>query len=151
MGILLRTATQDDSERIANIYLISRKFFLPYAPVGQTDDSVRSWIRDRLVPTGDVTVAVIDGSPIGFLAVSRGEFYGWIDHLYLDPSTVGLGIGSSLLTEAKTHLAGPIRLYTFQANEGARRFYRRHGFREIELSDGASNEEKTPDVLMEWP
>jgi ribosomal protein S18 acetylase RimI-like enzyme len=94
---------------------------------------------------------VIDGSPIGFLAVSRGEFYGWIDHLYLDPSTVGLGIGSSLLTEAKTQLTGPIRLYTFQANEGARRFYRRHGFREIELSDGASNEEKTPDVLMEWP
>ncbi len=43
----------------------------------------------------------------------------------------------------------PIRLYTFQANLGARRFYSRHGFVAIEFGDGRANEERCPDVLYE--
>jgi ribosomal protein S18 acetylase RimI-like enzyme len=70
--------------------------------------------------------------------------------IYLDPSTVGTGLVSILVDETKRILGAPIRLYTFQQNKDARRFYRRHGFREIEFSDGASNEEKVPDVLLEW-
>jgi hypothetical protein len=46
-------------------------------------------------------------------------------------------------------LAPPIRLYTFQANAGARRFYERHGFVPIEFTDGQANEERCPDVLYE--
>ena len=63
----------------------------------------------------------------------------------------GAGLGSSLVDLAKTQINPPIRLYTFQQNDGAGRFYRRHGFREIELINNSSNEEKTPDVLKEWP
>lgn len=149
MQPLLRTATRDDAERIADIYLASRKRFLPYAPLPHTDDAVRSWVRECLVPTGNVTVAVVDGTVLGFLGISRDASYRWIDQLYLDPGAVGMGLGSLLVTEAKAQLDMPIRLYTFQANEGARRFYKRHGFREIEFSDGRENEETTPDVLLE--
>jgi ribosomal protein S18 acetylase RimI-like enzyme len=60
-------------------------------------------------------------------------------------------MGSLLLEQAKQMLGNPIRLYTFQANVAARRFYQRHGFREIEFSDGSANEERIPDVLLEWP
>ena len=37
---------------------------------------------------------------------------------------------------AKERLGSPIRLYTFQANNGARRFYERHGFTPIAFGDG---------------
>lgn len=151
MQTSLRIATKHDSESIAEIYLASRKRYLTYAPLAHTDDAVRSWVRDQLIPTGNVTVVLVEGSVLGFLAVSRDSSYGWIDHVYLAPSAVGMGLGSLLIREAKSLLGGPIRLYTFQQNQGARNFYRQHEFREIEFSDGALNEERTPDVLMEWP
>jgi ribosomal protein S18 acetylase RimI-like enzyme len=55
-----------------------------------------------------------------------------------------------LVARAKDELGSPIRLYTFQANHAAIRFYERHGFRPIRFGDGTDNEEKAPDVLMEW-
>ncbi len=151
MQISLRNATKDDSERISDIYLTSRKRYISYAPLAHADEAVRVWIKQQLVPAGNVTVALFEGAVVGFVAISRQGPHGWIDHLYLDPTAVGVGVGSLLLSRAKHLLGSPIRLYTFQQNDGARRFYRRHGFREIELSDGALNEEKTPDVLLELP
>ena len=59
------------------------------------------------------------------------------------------GIGALLLAHAMRALALPIRLYTFQANAGARRFYERHGFVPLEFTDGQANEEHCPDVLYE--
>jgi putative acetyltransferase len=42
-----------------------------------------------------------------------------------------------------------LSLWTFQANEGARRFYAREGFAEVRMTEG-DNEEGLPDVLLEW-
>ena len=151
MATILRAATTADCERIADIYLASRKRYLPYAPLAHTDAEVRVWIKEQLVSAGNVTVLVEEGTVLGFMAISNDGSYGWIDHLYLDPSAVGRGLGTLLLREATNTLGAPIRLYTFQRNENARRFYRRHGFREIGFSDGTLNEEKLPDVLLEWP
>jgi ribosomal protein S18 acetylase RimI-like enzyme len=55
-----------------------------------------------------------------------------------------------LLERAKTGLGAPIRLYTFQASVGARRFYERHGFHVMAVGDGSDHEERCPDVLDEW-
>ena len=41
-------------------------------------------------------------------------------------------------------------LWVFQRNEGARRFYERHGLRLAALTDGAGNEEREPDARYEW-
>ena len=65
------------------------------------------------------------------------------------PPFVGRGIGSRSLNHALSVLKPPIRLYTFQANVGARRFYERNDFYVIQLSDGRDNEEQCPDVLFE--
>jgi ribosomal protein S18 acetylase RimI-like enzyme len=54
-----------------------------------------------------------------------------------------------LLAHAVSTSPTPIRLYTFQENVQARRFYERHGFVAIRFSDGSSNEERCPDVLYE--
>jgi RimJ/RimL family protein N-acetyltransferase len=39
-----------------------------------------------------------------------------------------------------------LRLYTFARNEGARRFYERHGFAPVAFGDGSANQEGEPDV-----
>ena len=42
-----------------------------------------------------------------------------------------------------------LRLWTFESNLGAQRFYERHGFRPIERTAG-DNEEGAPDILYVW-
>jgi GNAT superfamily N-acetyltransferase len=147
---LLRPAKLSDANAISDVYLVSRKRFLPYAPLAHTDDDVRQWIANYLIPNTDVSVALIDGEIQGMMAISHNEIAGWIDQLYLHPHVVGQGIGTRFIEQAKTKLGSPIRLYTFQANEDARRFYESHWFVAIKYSDGSENEEKCPDILYEW-
>lgn len=150
MVALFRAAALSDADAIGDIYLASRKRFLPYAPLVHTDEDVRQWIAGHLIPRADVTVALVGGKVVGMMAVSHDGVTGWIDQLYLEPRMVGQGLGTRFIEQAKARLGSPIRLYTFQANEGARRFYERHGFTAIAYGDGSGNEEKCPDVLYEW-
>lgn len=145
-----RSATQSDAEAIAQVYLSSRKKFLPFAPIAHSDESVYQWIRDVLIPSNQVTVVEQDNKIIGMMALSSEAGISWIEQLYLHPDAVGHGIGTLLVKQAKTELSPPIRLYTFQANAAARRFYERHGFSAVEYGDGSGNEENCPDVLYEW-
>ena len=85
-------------------------------------------------------------------AILRGHVAllpGWIDHLYVDPPFHGRGIGGALVTLAQRE-QDELRLYTFQSNTRARALYERHGFVIEELTDGARNEEKMPDVTYHW-
>ena len=138
-SVVFRAAASSDAEAVADVYLASRQRFLPHAPLAHSDESVRHWIAQHLIPDTDVTVAVLEGEIVGLMALRRDEAAGWIDQLYLHPRAVGKGIGSQFVEQAKASLGWPIRLYTFQANEGARRFYERHGFEAIEFGDGSQN------------
>jgi GNAT superfamily N-acetyltransferase len=73
-----------------------------------------------------------------------------VEHLYVRPEEQRAGIGSALIEEAKSRRPSGLRLWVFQRNDGARAFYARHGFAEMRLTDGADNEEREPDVLLEW-
>jgi GNAT superfamily N-acetyltransferase len=146
----LRAATLGDAGPVAVVYLHSRKELVVCAPLVHSDEAVHEWVRRQLIPAGTTTVAVVDGLVAGLLAVSQGADSGWIDQLYVLPAWVERGIGTRLLELARRELRPPIRLYTFQANERARRFYERRGFRAIAFGDGSANEEKYPDILYEW-
>ena len=146
----LRRGTNADADSIAEVYLRSRKELLACAPLVHSDQSVREWVRQRLIPGGGVTVASVDGAVVDFVALSRGNECGWIEQLYLLPTYTRRGIGTALLDHAKRELPPPIRLYTFQCNDAARQFYEHHGFRAIAYSDGSANEENRPDILYEW-
>jgi ribosomal protein S18 acetylase RimI-like enzyme len=145
-----RSATPSDAEAVAQVYLSSRKEFLSFAAIAHSDEAVYQWIRDVLIPSNQLTVVVQDNKIMGMMALSTTDGTGWIDQLYLHPDAVGQGIGSKLIEQAKAELSSPIRLYTFQANQGAIRFYERHGFKAIRYSDGSENEENCPDILYEW-
>ncbi len=149
MNLRLRLAETADHERVANILIDARAAFMPYAPSAHAEHEVRDWVRDHLIPTGNVTLATVNEDVVGVMAVSHSDGYSWIDQMYVQPSLVGRGIGTKLLQHALAVLSSPIRLYTFQANTGARRFYERNGFHIIELTDGQANEEHCPDVLYE--
>lgn len=150
MDITIRQAGPKDAARISEIYLQSRKLYLPYAPLAHSDDAVRAWIRETLIPSEPVFVAETENKILGMISLSAEDSVRWIDNLYLSPDSTGLGIGKLLLNFALDKLEPPVRLYAFQENSGARKFYKAHGFKEIEFSDGSNNEENTPDVLMEW-
>jgi GNAT superfamily N-acetyltransferase len=147
--IKLRPATLDDAARAAEVLLASRKTFQPYAPPAHTDDEVHEWMREVLVPAGGVIVACDESGVIGLIATSREAGISWVNQLFVVPGRTAQGIGTRLLEEALARLERPVQLYTFQANTRARAFYERHGFRAIAFSDGATNEERCPDVLYE--
>lgn len=149
MEATLRPASPGDAPRVAQLLIDTRARFMPYAPSAHSDDEVREWVATTLVPGGGVTVAQVDGRVLGAMATAREGGCSWIMQMAVDPAVVGRGLGSSLLAQALRDLPRPIRLYTFQANTGARRFYERHGFAAIEFSDGLANEERCPDVLYE--
>jgi ribosomal protein S18 acetylase RimI-like enzyme len=74
-----------------------------------------------------------------------------LERLYVDPEAQNRGVGGALLKKAKELRPDGFVLWVFQKNEGARRFYERHGFRLVKLTDGAQNSEREPDALYAWP
>lgn len=149
---VLRPARQADAAECASVYLRSRRFALPEVPCVHADGEVRRWMADDVIGHADVTVADVDGVVVGLMVLTPGrDATGWIDHLYLDPSWIGRGLGERLVEVArKRHPAG-LQLWTFAANAAARRFYARLGFGEVEHTNGEGNEERAPDVRCCWP
>ena len=142
----LRPATGSDAAAVADVWLRSFGGALPTVRRAHTDDEVRGWIRDVLLPGHDVWVADAAGAVVGMLALSEG----WLDQLYLVPEWRGRGIGDRLVELAKQRQPAGLQLWTFQVNEPAQRFYERHGFVAVERTDGATNEEREPDVRYVW-
>ena len=75
---------------------------------------------------------------------------GWIDQLYLRPEYIRQGIGSSLVDFAKSRFPDGLQLWTFQSNLPAQKFYEKHDFVSVELTDGQTNQEKSPDIRYLW-
>jgi len=142
----LRPIRTGESDTIAEVFLASFRG-LTFLPTIHTDDQIRAWIRDQMVPAHEVWVAEVAERVVGFAALS-GDLLG---HIYVHPDEQDRGVGTALFEVVKQQRPGGFRLWVFQKNEGARRFYERHGCRLLELGDGSGNEEKEPDALYEWP
>jgi GNAT superfamily N-acetyltransferase len=140
----LRRAVLADAPAVAELFLDS--FHATYDfPLAHTDDEVRGWVRDKLVPTMETWVAVEDQHIVGMMVVAPGH----LEQLYVAPDQLRRGIGRRLLELAKERSPGGLSLWTFQINDGARRFYERNGLVAVESTDG-DNEEEQPDVRYEW-
>lgn len=144
----IRRARDQESEQIADLWLRSRRASVPdIPPPAHSDDEVRDWFRDVVVPHREVWLASReDDRELLGLLVLHGD---WVDQLYVAPECVGGGIGSRLLDVAKTARPAGLQLWTFESNLGARRFYERHGFVRVERTDG-DNEEGAPDLRYTW-
>lgn len=141
----IRSAKPQDVETIADIHRRSRADAMPWLPVVHTPAEDYEFFSRLVIGSQTVLVAEADREIIGFAAFDND----WLNHLYLTPSAQRKGMGTALLSEVKAAVPR-IQLWTFQKNHAARQFYTRHGFIEVEFTDGSSNEEQTPDVLMVW-
>ena len=143
--MLVRQARTGEADTIADVFVPSFRG-LTFLPTLHTDDEIREWIRHQMFPSHEVWVAKVEDRVVGFAALS-GDLLG---HLYVHPDEQGRGVGTGLLDVVKRERPSGFRLWVFQKNEGARRFYERHGCRLVELTDGSGNEEREPDALYEW-
>ncbi len=142
---MIRRAGPEDVDAIAAVF--GRSFgSLTFLPQLHTPEEHRAFFA-RVVAAEEVWAWEEDGAIVGFAAFDDTM----LNHLYVAPEHTGRGIGSALLARVKSRRPGGFTLWTFQDNAGARRFYDRHGFRAVELTDGAGNEEKMPDVRYAWP
>lgn len=142
----LRDATPRDADAISDLFLAARRTAMPWLAVVHSDDETRGWITDVLLRDRRVRIAEADGQVAGFAVVHDG----WLEHLYIAPSHQGTGAGSLLLDDAKGLSGGALQLYVFQRNQRARVFYLNRGFVEAAFSDGTTNEECEPDLVMRW-
>ncbi|MEO5703735.1 MAG: GNAT family N-acetyltransferase [Candidatus Limnocylindrales bacterium] len=158
--ITVRRATALDAAAIAEVFLGSFRATYDF-PLAHTDDEVRGWWRDRVVPTMETWIAVDDaadpadaralgalgalGQVVALMVVAPGH----LEQLYVAPDRLGGGIGRRLLELAKERSPAGLSLWTFQVNHRARRFYERNGFAAVEFTDD-DNEERQPDVRYEW-
>lgn len=140
----IREATDGDALEIAALWLRSRRATLGIPLASHTDDEVRDWFQEVVVPAGGVWVAG-HGRALAGRMVLRGD---WVEQLYVAPESQRQGHGSRLLQQAQS-LRSELALWTFAANTHARAFYERHGFQ----ADGlvtSDNEERTPALCYRW-
>ena len=142
----IRRATQDEAEVVGDLYWRAREVAVPAIPPSvHPRDDVLEHFATTVLPHRDTWLAVEGDDVIGFLVLEPG----WVDHLYLEPSLTGRGIGTQLLDHAKREQPAGLDLWAFRSNTGARRFYERHGFVGVAFTEG-DNEEGQPDVRYRW-
>lgn len=141
----IRRAAPGDAAQIAIVHRTTMRISLAFLPELHTAEEDLRFFAERFLPAHEVWVAEDAGHVVGYVGFDAD----WIHHLYVAPHAQSRGIGRLLLDVALAD-ARPRRLWTFQQNARARRFYEKRGFRLCELSDGSRNEEKTPDALYEW-
>jgi GNAT superfamily N-acetyltransferase len=129
---MIRPATRDDAPAISDVFVRARGE-MAYLPRIPEDDRplLGGWFLER----AELWVAEEDGRVVGFAGVSGDE----LTHLYVDPPAQYCRVGTALLEQVKRHRPERLELWVFQKNEGARRFYERHGFRLVRTTNGAEN------------
>lgn len=150
MALELRAATEADIPRIAEIWGPAwRDGHLGGVP----DELVRMRTPENFVQRSaalhrNATLAVLDGSTVGFVAVRDDE----IDQLFVDAAARGSGIADALLRAGEQQIAAAGHpgawLAVVATNARARRFYERNGW-----SDGGEFSYTTdaPDGTVEVP
>ena len=142
--ITIRDAKPADLDIVAGIFTRARRT-LSFVPELHSEAEDRFFVRDVLFRTCRIRLAFLDRRACGFVAIGDN----WIRQMHVDPVHFSKGTGSALIRDAQAQ-ADQLQLWCFQENRRARQLYERHGFQPAEFTDGARNEEKTPDVRYVW-
>lgn len=149
--MILRSAIPSDARALARLGTDS--FVFKFGDLYSTADLAR-FLADHRSPAAYAAtladpawlteVAERDGALLGYCTI--GSNCGWPEHargttvfelkqLYLAPQATGGGIGAALmdwaLAEARARGADELQLSVFSGNDGAQRFYVRHGFEKV--------------------
>lgn len=142
---MLRPLALPDMGAAARVHRAAFDQAMPWLTGLHTPDEDHWFYREQILPTCRVW-GRFDGDELSGIIAFRD---GWIEQLYVLPAFHGRGIGTELLDIAKG-ASERLELWTFQRNAPARRFYEARGFRMVEATDGARNEEREPDARYVW-
>lgn len=118
---------------------------MSYIPRLHTPEEDRGYYGE-LFSRHEIWVAEDGDHVVGFAVLGHEELV----QIHVEAEAQSRGIGAALFRRAMERRPEGFTLWTFQKNDGARRFYERHGCRVLKLTDGAGNEEREPDVQYGW-
>lgn len=152
--VALRVARHHESDACVDVYRAAWRGMRFVPQDLHTADEDRRWMRDVFLRQLVLVAEAVESGDnpgsssriVGLLSMSNGT----VHNLYIRPGYQSQGIGRRLLEMAKTCSGGELKLWVFEPNEGAIRFYKRHGFVTVRKTDGRENEEQVPDRLMAW-
>ena len=87
-----------------------------------------AYFNTEVLPKNRVRLAHVNGELAGFVAASAES----VAQLHVRVGLHRRGIGSEMLSWAKSQSIGSLWLYTFARNKVAQAFYEHHGFRIVE-------------------
>ena len=92
-----------------------------------------------------VTMLRYDDQCVGFLALEDNI----IQSLYIKAAFQRRGFGQAAIYYAQEQF-NELRLWVFQANNEAQKFYQNMGFEALEMTDGRDNDYGLPDIFYLW-
>ena len=137
-----RLATVDDADALAQLlYDFNLEFHTPAPPVPKIAANLRALLA------GDSTFAFLAGAPpvgVGLVTLRPNVWYdgpvALLDELYVVPDRRGEGIGSEMmelfLAECRARGVQLIEINVDESDVDAQRFYRRHGFSDVDPDSG---------------
>jgi GNAT superfamily N-acetyltransferase len=127
MQIEIRRATPTDSERATELARLAKAHW------GYPAEWLAAW-HDDLVISAEVIekhrtfVASVDGNVVGVCVLQEGEVGAILDHVWVDPTCHGIGVGRALVERAKAEARGVIAVV---ADPNAERFYIKLGAKRV--------------------
>jgi ribosomal protein S18 acetylase RimI-like enzyme len=137
-----RLATVDDADALARLlHDFNIEFDTPAPDVPKIAANLRAFL------TGDATFAFLAGTPpvgVGLVTLRPNVWYdgpvALLDELYVVPDRRGEGIGSEMIelfvAECRARGVELIEINVDESDVDAQRFYRRHGFSDIDPDSG---------------
>ena len=152
-SLTIRRATGELAERLTEIARASKAYW------GYPPEWLDAWrdellVREAAIDNGYCYAGWIDNDIVGFYLLEGSGPRRTLEHLWLHPSHIGQGFGSSLLGHAlATAGADGAREVEIMADPNAQGFYERHGAKQIGESVGEVVGQKRvlPVLLIELP
>lgn len=142
MNVVIRPAKENDNATLTSISFAAKRYWKypeEYFEVWKNELT----ITQKYIAQNKVYVAEIDEKPVGFIAIVEvkkdllvGDFLirkgFWIDHIFIHPDLIGMGVGTRLITFVKENYRGSIECLLILSDPNATGFYDKIGAKYIE-------------------
>ena len=142
--IALRLLTPDETDVAAHQHRAAGALIPGFDPSLHSVEETCVFYREAFAK-GPIWGAFDGDALVGHLALEQG----WVEHLYVEPTRHGEGIGRMLLERAMRE-QDDLQLYTYAANERARRLYEAAGFVAEEFGFSPEDDGRVPNVRYRW-